>query len=145
MSVDQINQDLNVALKSGDKPRAEALRLLKSALINARIANGHEVNEDEFVKVVRKEIKSRVEARDMYSQNNRSEQAAQEEYERSVYAEYIPAELSDEAITKIIEEVILEVGDSANFGTIMSAVMQKTAGQADGKRVSNIIKESIDR
>ncbi len=143
MIVEKVNQDLIAALKSGQKPKAEALRLLKSALTNQRINLGHELNDEEATKVIKKEIKSRIEARDLFRNNNRPEQADKEEFERSVYAEFVPAELTDEQISEIIDEVIASKGKESPFGVLMGESMKKVAGQADGARISKILKEKI--
>jgi uncharacterized protein YqeY len=143
MIVEQVNQDLVAALKSGQKPKAEALRLLKSALTNQRINLGHELTDDEATKVIKKEIKARVEARDLFKANDRIDQANQEEFERTVYAEYVPAELSDEQILAIVKEVIEEKGKDAPFGSLIGESIKKVAGQADGSRVSKILKENL--
>ncbi len=143
MIVEQVNQDLIAALKSGQKPKAEALRLLKSALTNQRINLGHELNDDEAVKVIKKEIKARIEARDLFRNNNRPEQADKEEFERSVYAEFVPAELTDDQILEIVQGVLSEKGPEAPFGLLMGESIKKVAGQADGARVSKILKENL--
>ena len=143
MIVEKVNQDLIAALKSGQKPKAEALRLLKSALTNQRINLGHELNDEEATKVIKKEIKSRIEARDLFRNNNRPEQADKEEFERSVYAEFVPAELTDEQISEIIDEVIASKGKESPFGVLMGESMKKVAGQADGARISKKKKKKI--
>lgn len=143
MIVEQVNQDLIAALKSGQKPKAEALRLLKSALTNQRINLGHELNDDEAVKVIKKEIKARIEARDLFRNNDRPEQADKEEFERSVYAEFVPAELTDDQILEIVQGVLNEKGSDAPFGLLMGESIKKVAGQADGARVSKILKENL--
>lgn len=143
MSVDKVSQDLNNALKSGDKAKTEALRLLKSALTNARIKLGHELSNEEFIAVVRKEIKSRIEARDLFANNSRPEQAAKEEFERTTYAAYAPTELSQDEINKIIDECIVNLGDNLTFGQLMPMVMKQVSGRADGKTVSDLVKQKI--
>lgn len=140
---DKVSQDINTALKRGDKATAEALRLLKSALMYAKIAAGHDLNDEEASKVIRKEIKSRVEARDLYAANDRAEQAAKEEFERSVYAQYVPEQLSEAQIMEIIESVASTVSNKT-FSQIMPAVMKKAAGKADGKLVSECVKKYIE-
>jgi uncharacterized protein YqeY len=144
MSIDKVNQDLNSALRNGDQATVDALRLLKSALINARIALGHELNEEEFVKVVKKEMKSRVEARDLFANNDRPEQASKEEFERNTYAIYAPADMSAEQIDKIITETAKNLEPGYNFSQLMPAVMKQVSGQADGKLVSDLIKKHLE-
>jgi hypothetical protein len=141
--LEKISQDINAALKSGDKATAEALRLLKSALLNGKIAVGHELNDDESIAVVRREIKARIEARDLFSDNDRQSQADKEEFERILFSKYVPEQLTAEVIDGLIAETSSELIDS-NFGTLMSAVMKKINGKADGKLVSERVKYFLE-
>lgn len=141
---DRIGSDINAALKRGDKATAEALRLLKSALMNAKIAAGHDLNDAEAEKVIRKEMKSRVEARDLFAANDRSEQAAKEEFERSVYAAYVPEQLSEFDIDALVATAAKTAGDGAGFSQIMPAVMKAAAGKADGKLVADRVKAFLE-
>lgn len=138
---DKVSQDIIAYLKAGAKDKAEALKLLKSAINNSRIAKGHDLTEDEVIKVVRKEIKSRVEARDLYLNNNRQELADKEEFERDLYSHYVPAELSDTELSQIINK---HINETDNFGQLMSKVMSEVAARADGGRVSKMIKQIRD-
>lgn len=142
--LDKVYSEVNKALKSGDKARAEALRMLYSSLKTAKIDNGGSLNEEDALRVVKKEIKKRVEARDMFAQNDRQELADKEEYERALFAEFAPKELNTEQIDKLITEAASETSD-VNFGALMSAVMKKAAGQADGKTVSARVKDYISK
>lgn len=141
MSVEQISQDITTALKAGDKPKAEALRLLKSSLINARIAVGHELNEEEVAKVIRKEIKSRIEARDIFQTNDRQEQADKEEFERKTYAVYLPEELNEEEVKNLVKASLEELGAGVQFGQVIGLAIKKADGRADGARLSQEIKK----
>jgi len=140
---DKVSQDINEALKSGEKTTAEALRLLKSALLNARIALGHDLNDEEATAVVRKEIKARIEARDLFSENGREEQAKQEELERELYSSYVPKQLSEDDIDAFIA-ASAEENPGVNFGILMSQVMKKCAGNADGKLVTERVKYFLE-
>jgi uncharacterized protein YqeY len=138
-----VRTDIISALKSGDKPKAEALKLLLGALKNAEIAAGHVLTEEEAIKVVKKEMKSRVEARDIFAANDRQEQADKEEFERSVYADYAPKDLSQDEISEIIKTEALKLGDGVTFSQLMPQVMRATKGQADGKLVSGLVNEYL--
>lgn len=143
MTTDQVNQDLIAALKAGQKPKAEALRLLKSSFTNTRIALGHELDDAEAEKVIRKEIKSRIEARDIFRENDRSEQADKEEFERQTYAVYVKEDLTDLELSDIVKNVLIDLGDNPQFGQAMGLAVKKVAGRADGKRLSEEIKKQI--
>jgi hypothetical protein len=140
----KIDGDINEALKKGDRPKAEALRLLKSALINARIATGRELTDEEAIRVIRKEIKSRIEARDLYATNDRAELAKKEEFERTTYAVYIPKELDQNELKSIITKVSQDLKDELSFSKLMPAVMEAVAGKADGRVVSELVKKYLE-
>ena len=142
---EQINQDTNNALKSGDKDVVNALRLLKSSLLNARIALGHELTDEEAVKVIRKEMKSRIEARDMFKANDRHSQASKEEFEREVYAKYVPKELSKDEIDKIVNQQATTIDGEITFAKLMPNVMKACDGKANGKDVSECVKLFISK
>lgn len=143
MIVEQVNQDFVAALKAGQKPKAEALRLLKSAFTNSRIKLGHELTDEEALKVIKKEIKSRIEARDLFEKNDRPAQAEQEEFERSVYASYAPAELSDQELDELIISILEKAGGQPQFGQLMGQAIKQVDGRADGARVSTILKKHL--
>lgn len=141
----KIDEDIKLALKQGDKKTAEALRFLKSILINAKISAGHELDEQECTKTIRKEIKSRIEARDVYKANGRNELADKEEFERQLYVKYVPEELSQDQILSIIQTVAPTIKEPNNFGQLMQATMQKVAGKADGQTVSAAVKMYLNK
>jgi uncharacterized protein len=141
--LDIVNANINAALKSGDTATVEALRLLKSSLMNAKIALGHELTETEAIKVAQKEIKSRVEARDVYAANGRPELAAKEEFQRGVYETYVPAALTEAEIDTIISEQASMLDADYGFAQLMPKVMQAVAGKADGRMVGDRVKAFI--
>lgn len=141
--LERVQADANAALKAGDKKTADALRMLYSALKNAQIAAGGKLSEDEAIIVVKKAIKQRIEARDIFAANGREEQAAQEEFERSLYSQYAPAELSVAQIDEIIERVAKDVNDTT-FAKIMPLVMRESRGNADGKTVSERVRNYVE-
>lgn len=142
--IDQIDQDIKKALKGGDQPTASALRYLKSVFLNNRIAIGHELNQEEIVRIIRKEVKARIEARDIYKNNGRQELADKEEFERQLYVGYIPADLTVSELSKLIEQVAGKTA-AADFGKLMPEVMKSVAGRADGKIVAESVKSYIER
>lgn len=137
---EQIAKDLIVAMKSRDRQSADALKMLKSALQNARITAGHDLSEEEALRVVRKEIKSRADARDMYAANGRQDLADKEESERVLYEQYVPAQLGPDKIDDIITQVARSLGDEQTFAKLMPTVMGAVAGRADGRVVAERVK-----
>lgn len=141
--LDTVSSAYNVARKAGDMPTAEALGLLKSSLMNAKIAAGHDLTDAEAIKVIQKEIKARIEARDIFAANDRAEMAKKEEFERSVYAQYVPAALTEAEIDAIITEQAASLDPGYNFAQLMPKVMQAVAGKADGREVAERVKTFI--
>jgi uncharacterized protein YqeY len=102
------------------------------------------LNDDEVTKVLRKEIKSRIEARDLFAANDRSEQAAKEEFERSVYATYVPEQLNETDVDSLIVKAASELGADIAFSQLMPATMKLAAGKADGKFVADRVKVYLE-
>lgn len=142
--IEQVNKDIAEALKSGDKRRADALKMLKNSLLNAQKAKKDKIGQDEAYQIIRKEIKMRVEARDMYSKNDRQELADKEEYERNLFDNYIPAGLTEEQLNKMITQTADKLGGDLSFSTLMPEVIRQVAGRADGKTVAELVKKFIE-
>jgi uncharacterized protein YqeY len=142
--IHRVHNDATAALKAGDKKTAEALRLLYSSLKNAEIENMGSLTEEQAIQVIKKEMKKRVEARDLFAANDREEMAAKEEFERSLYSQYAPAELTASQIDDIITSVTKDA-DELSFGKLMPLVMKETKGSADGRMVSERVKAFIDK
>ena len=141
--LERVHSDTNAALKAGDKKTAEALRLLYSALKNAQIENGGALADEKAIQVIKKEMKKRVEARDMYATHGREDMAAQEEFERTLYSQYAPAELTAEQIDSIIVAVAKDA-EELSFAKVMPAVMREAKGNADGRLVSDRVKHFLE-
>jgi uncharacterized protein len=146
---DTIEADLREAMKARDKPRTSALRMLVAALKNEATAQGMSpqgrLDDDTVQRVAASEAKRRREAATAYHDAGRAESAASEEAEAAVYETYLPAQLSDEELTRLVDETIAEVGAEGpgSMGPVMKATMGKVAGRADGSRVSSIVKQRL--
>ncbi len=143
--LEQVKDDLKQAMKSGDSVSRDTLRMMISEVNNAKISLGHEPSEDEIISVFKKESKKRREAIVEFEKAKRSDLADKEKNELKVIEQFLPEELSDEAIRSIIEEMF-DSGlnqDIAEFGKIMKDLMPKINGQADGSRVSAILREYL--
>ena len=142
---DKISQDLNTALKQKDTTRVSTLRYLISHLNNARIAKGEALNDDDITLEIAKDAKRHKESIEAFEKANRQALVGQESAQLAILEEYLPAQLKDEEIAKIIDEVIAGLGqvDSGDMAKIMGQVMAKVKGQADGAVVSGIVKEKL--
>ena len=139
-AAEQVKSDLTGAMKAGEKERVGALRLVLSSLQLA----AKEGEEDE-VAVLRRERKRRLDAAEQYREGGRADLADQEEGEADLIAGYLPAELSDDELDAIVTEAVAESGAVApkEMGQVMSIVMPKVGGRADGKRVSAKVREAL--
>ena len=143
---DQINADFMEAYKAKDGAKSSALRMLKNAIKNAEIEKRSPLDDTETIKLLRKELKSREEATADYNKGGRGEMAEKEENEAKLISTYLPAEMSDEDIKKIIESTSSEqnISSISDFGKLMSALMPKVTGKADGSRVSALAREYLN-
>lgn len=139
---EKILEDLKAAMKAGEKDKVEVLRMVKSALQMAEIDAKDDFDEAAQIKVIAKESKKRKDAAAMYKEGGSEDRAAAELAEAEIIDAYLPAQMSEADIEKIVDEVIEKVGTD-NMGAIMGQVMAKVAGQADGGTVSRIVKEKI--
>tara|TARA_B110000014_G_C20123646_1_gene596889 strand:+ start:3445 stop:3903 length:459 start_codon:yes stop_codon:yes gene_type:complete len=143
--LEQVKDDLKQAMKSGDSLSRDTLRMMISEVNNAKISLGHELSEDEIIVVFKKESKKRREAIVEFEKANRNDLSEKEKNELEVIMQFLPEELSDEAIKSIITDMF-DSGlnkDMSEFGKIMKDLMPKINGQADGSRVSSILKEFL--
>lgn len=139
----KLQQDLKDALKQGDSFKASTIRLLVAALQNEQISKGkeNELSDEDAQSVLRKEAKKRKESIDVYKEAGRDELAETEQKELDFIKTYLPAELSDEELDKIVQEKVASGED--NFGKLMGAVMQEVAGKADSSRVKEALEKAL--
>lgn len=145
MLTEQIQSDLKVAQLARDEIKVSALRLLLSEMKYAQINKGQDLADEDVIIVVQKEVKKRREAALGFRSGGREDSALKEEAELKILENYLPAQLSKEELTKIVEETISELGATniRDMGKVIGAVMGKIKGQADGTIVSNLVKERL--
>jgi uncharacterized protein YqeY len=138
--IDQVRADMTSAMKSSERERAAALRLVLSELQKAAKEGGG----DELA-VLRRERKRRLEAAEQFRGGGRPELADKEESEAQLIQGYLPAELDDSELDALIGEAISETGASGpkDMGQVMKAVMARVGSRADGKRVSARVREAL--
>jgi uncharacterized protein len=136
----QVQGDVTAAMKSGDRERVQTLRLIVSELQKAE----KEGLGDE-VEVLQRERKRRLEAADAYTEGGRDDLAGSERQEAEIIESYMPEQLSDDELQAIVGDAVAEAGASSprEMGKVMSLVMPKVKGRADGKRVSVVVKEKL--
>lgn len=144
---DQINEDLKAAMKAREKEKLEALRNIKKVMLEAKSAKGAgaELEDSEVVKLISKLAKQGSDSAKIYQEQGRDDLHAQEMAQVAVFELYLPAKLSDEDLTKIINEIIAETGASTmkDMGKVMGIASKKLAGKADGKEISEKVKKLL--
>ena len=141
MSVtESVRADITTAMKAGDRTRVGALRLVLSELQKA----AKEGSDDELA-VLRRERKRRLDAATQFRDGGRPELAEQEESEAELISGYLPAELDDTELDRLIRSAIEQTGASGprDMGNVMKAVMAASGGRADGKRTSARVREAL--
>jgi uncharacterized protein YqeY len=146
----QIDQDLKAALLNGEKLKVETLRGLKSVLLYAKVAAGSrdQVMDDAAVQqFFAKEVKKRQESIDLYIQGGNQAMADKEQAEKVIIEAYLPEQLSEAAISGLIETVITETGasDMSAMGKVIAGVKDKSQGAADGAVIARLVKERLAR
>lgn len=138
--LDRIKADLRDAMRGGQKEKVGALRLVMSELQKA----AKEGNDDELA-VLRRERKRRLEAAGAYREAGREDLAGAEESEAELIGGYMPAELSDQELREVVERAVRESGAQSpkDMGVAMKQAMAAVEGRADGKRVSGLVRASL--
>jgi uncharacterized protein YqeY len=144
----RIEDDIKAALLARDSIKVTTLRGLKATLLNVKVAEGKRdsgLNDDEVIKVLSKEAKKRQESADLYKQGGNNEKAQAELTEKALIETYLPEQLGEDDINKIIDEVLAgmnEVGPK-DMGPIIGQVKAKAGASADGAIIARLVREKI--
>lgn len=138
----KIAEDLKTAMKAGDAEKRDVLRMLSSAIKNKEIEKRIELTDEQALDVIASEVKKRKESVVQFTAGNRPELAAKEEAEIKILAIYLPEQLGEEELKKIVAETLTGM-DKSDVGGAMKAVMAKVKGKADGALVSKLVKDAI--
>ncbi|HOV47746.1 MAG TPA: GatB/YqeY domain-containing protein [Anaerolineae bacterium] len=141
---DQLQQDLQNAMRARDEHRKAALRMV---LLEVQLAEAERgaLSDADVLALIQKEIKRRTEALDMFRQGGRADLEANELVELEILKGYLPAALSPEALTGLARAAIAEVGATsiADMGKVMQVLMPRVRGQADGRLVNQIVRDLL--
>ena len=143
--VDRLREDLNQALRKGEKTRLSVIRLLISNINNAQIAKGAPVDDGDVVAVMNKQARQHRESIDAFRKGNRPDLTAKEEAEMAVLLEYLPQQMSRDEIVAVARKVIEEVGASSpgEKGKVMSKLMPQLKGKAPGAEINAVVTELL--
>ena len=142
---ERIEQSLKAAMKSGDKRRVSTLRLLLSVLKNERINSQRELTEEEAEAVIRRAVKQRKEAIEIYDRTGRADLAGAEKEELAILEAYLPQAMPEADLEATIRAIISEKGFSSakDVGQLMKELMARHRGRVDGKRAQEITRKLL--
>lgn len=141
----RLQDDLKSAMRSGDTTARDTIRFTMSSLKNARIDKGRPLTPQEETAVLQRDAKRRQESIDQFRAGGREDLVDKEEAQLAVLKTYLPAALSDEEIAALVSEVITETGATSpkDLGKLMPILIERAAGRADGKRLSDAARAAL--
>ena len=144
----KISEDLKQAMKNHDELRVSTLRMVLAAVQNKEISLAKKeegLSDEEFLQVVRSEVKKRKEAAEGFEKGGRAALSEKEKKEGGILEAYLPAELSEEELENIVKNSIAQQGLSSqkDFGAVMKNIMTAVEGRAAGNRVADAVKKSL--
>ena len=142
---ERINLDVKNAMKAKDTKKRDALRLLTSAFKQIEVDERKELNDDDVIKIIQKQVKSRNDSITQYKKAGRDDLVQVEVDEIAFYMPYLPAQLSDDELSLTIKEIITKVGATTmkDMGKVMGIASKELAGKADGKRINECVKKLL--
>jgi uncharacterized protein len=147
----KINEAFLSSYKNKEEIAINVLRMLKTSILNKKIEKKlpkeESLSDEEIITVLKSELKKRNDSLEAYQSAGRNDLAEIEKKEIEFISGFLPQQLSDEQVNEIFNEVIKELGNPgpSGFGKIMSEVMKRTNGSADGNQVSRIVKEGLNK
>lgn len=146
MLLDQLKSDYNQALLAHNTLEVSVLRMLISDIKNKEIelrGNGKTIQESDMVSVLQKAVKTRLESAQMFKSAGRDDLYQAETSEMAVIQKYLPAQMSDEQIRSVVQQIVAN-NDAKDFAAIMKLAMTELKGKADGKTVGEIVRQSLN-
>lgn len=144
-----LHEDLVAAIRSSNKLVSGTIRMVLTAITTEEVAGkeARKLSDDEIITVLSREAKKRREAAEEFAKAGREDRAAEEKSEGEVIAKYLPAQLSEDEVKKIIADAVASTGATgpADMGKVMGAIKPLIAGKADGSLVSSFVKATLNK
>ena len=143
--LDQLQEELKIALKAGEKAKMMGLRNIIGKIKAAQIDKGETLTDEESLKILKTAAKQLKESIDQYQKGGRDDLAEKEAFELTLLEKYLPEQLSEEQIRQTVKNIVKNTGAGSmlDMGKVMGATMQELAGSADGKIVQKIVQEEL--
>ena len=146
MSLKQkLQEDLKSSMKNKDAIKKSVITLIRSSIKQYEVDNRVELEDDEIVDLIAKQLKQTRDSREEFSKAGRDDLVSKAEAEIEVLKEYLPQQLSEEELNKIVISTISEVGATSmkDMKKIMTSIMPKVKGKADGKLINELVKKNL--
>lgn len=143
---EQIATDLKAAMLASETLKVETLKGLKSAMMNQKIAQKNELSDDEIIKIIQKEVKKRYEAADLYAKSeDGAERQKKELQEAKILNIYLPTQLSDDELVKVVEKIIADnqIDSPQKMGMAIGLVQKDVGASAEGSKIAAIVKKQL--
>lgn len=144
---DKVMEEMKTAMKAKDKVALESLRAIKSALLLLKTdsGSGEEISAEAEIQIVQKLVKQRKDSAAIFIAQNRQDLADPELAQIAIIEKFLPEQLSEEEIEKVVKEAIASTGAEGmkDMGKVMGIVSAELAGKADGKTISNLVKKNL--
>ena len=143
--LDQLQEELKIALKAGEKAKMMGLRNIIGKIKAAQIDKGETLTDEESLKILKTATKQLKESINQYQKGGRDDLAEKEAFELTLLEKYLPEQLSEEHIRQSVKNIVKNTGAGSmlDMGKVMGATMQELAGSADGKIVQKIVQEEL--
>jgi uncharacterized protein YqeY len=143
--LNQLQEELKIALKAGERAKMIGLRNIIGKIKAAQIDKGESLTDEESLKILKTAAKQLKESIDQYQKGGRDDLAEKEAFELSLLEKYLPEQLSEEQIRETVKNIVKNTGAGSmqDMGKVMGATMKELAGSADGKIVQKIVKEEL--
>ena len=143
--LDQLQEELKIAMKAGEKAKMMGLRNIIGKIKAAQIDKGETLTNEESLKILKTAAKQLKESIDQYQKGGRDDLAEKEAFELTLLEKYLPEQLSEEHLRQTVKNIVKNTGAGSmlDMGKVMGATMQELAGSADGKIVQKIVQEEL--
>lgn len=143
--LDQLNEDMKTAMRAKEREKLTTIRMIKASIQNEEIKKGADLDEDEVLAILSREKKQRLESYAEFEKAGREDLTEKLQQELEVVEAYLPEQLSEDEVRALVEESINEVGAESmkDMGAVMSHVMPKLQGRADGSQVNTFVRELL--
>lgn len=142
---EQLTQDLKTAMKNKDQVKLTTIRQIRATMKNREIEVGHELNEEELLKVIATLVKQHKDSIEQFQQGGRDDLVAKEQAELTILEAYLPQAMSAEEIAMLLTEAIaaVQATSAKDLGKVMKYLMPKTQGRVDGKLLNQLVKQRL--